>query len=227
MRSLAIDVGNTRTKVAFFEDDELKNCTVCTDGFLPEADCAIVSLTGERPEWLPSGCIELNAKLNLPIRLSYATPDTLGPDRIAVASAAWLAKRKPVMVVDAGTCITVDYVDGDGMYRGGAIMPGLDMKFRALHNFTARLPLLNISDEMNDSPALGDNTHNSIVSGVVCATRFALEGYERMLSNNAGEKVHVVVTGGNAAVLAGGWDLQPHLLMYGLNRILMMNINRF
>ena len=129
------------------------------------------------------------------------------------------------MVVDAGTCITVDFVNKDGVYLGGAIMPGLDMKFRALHNFTAHLPLLNIGDAISDANPLGNSTHNSIVSGVLCATRFALEGYERRLSDIAGGKIEVVVTGGNAPLLAGNWDLKPNLLMYGMNTILMMNIS--
>lgn len=225
MRTLAIDVGNTRTKAALFEDGELKSCVVCDDGNLPSADHSIVSLTGERPQWLPSNCLELNANLNLPIKLAYATPATLGHDRIATASEAWIEYRRAVMVVDAGTCITVDFVNKDGVYLGGAIMPGLDMKFRALHNFTAHLPLLNIGDAISDANPLGNSTHNSIVSGVLCATRFALEGYERRLSDIAGGKIEVVVTGGNAPLLAGNWDLKPNLLMYGMNTILMMNIS--
>lgn len=224
MRSLAIDVGNTRTKVALFDDGELKSCTLCGDGHLPEADCAIVSLTGERPQWLPPACLELNANMKLPIKLDYTTPSTLGPDRIAAASAAWCRYRRPVMVVDAGTCITVDFVDAGGVYRGGAIMPGLDMKFRALHNFTARLPLLDIGDAVSDAKPVGDSTYSSIVSGVVCATRFALEGYEKTLSEKAGVKVAVVMTGGNAPILVGKWHLQPHLVMHGMNEILMMNL---
>jgi len=224
MRSLAIDVGNTRTKVALFEDGEIKDRTICHDGVLPHADYAIASITGERPEWLPFGCVELNDRLKLPIKINYTTPSTLGADRIATASAAWLASLRPVMIVDAGTCITVDYVDGEGVYHGGAIMPGLDMKFRALHNFTARLPLLNINDAMSSAKIVGDSTDSSIASGVICATRFALEGYERMLSESAGGKVEVVITGGNASVLAGVWNVEPDLLMDGMNKILMMNL---
>ncbi len=224
MRSLAIDVGNTRTKVAVFEDSVLKSCMICSDGRLPKADYAIASLTGDRPEWLPSDCLELSANLKLPVKINYSTPSTLGPDRIAAASAAWLSCRRHVMIVDAGTCITVDFVDSDGSYRGGAIMPGLDMKFRALHNFTARLPLLNIGDAVSDATPMGDSTRNSILSGVLCATRFALKGYEQCLSELIGERVQVVITGGNADLLSDDWLIQPHLVMYGMNEILMMNI---
>ncbi|MBO4588243.1 MAG: type III pantothenate kinase [Bacteroidales bacterium] len=225
MRSLAIDVGNTRAKVALFEDGVMKSCTVCEDGVLPDADCAIASLTGERPEWLPTNCIEVSHKLKLPVRLDYATPETLGSDRIAAACAAWsLYPDRPIMVVDAGTCVTVDYVSKDGVYHGGAILPGIEMKFRALNTFTARLPLLNISDAATACDSIGDSTCKSIVSGVVCALRYSLEGYVCELSRRAGEEVQVVVTGGDAKHLAAEWLIEPNLVMRGLNEILMMNL---
>lgn len=225
MRSLAIDVGNTRAKVALFEDGRMVSCSVCSDGVLPAADRCIASLTGARPEWLPADCMEVSYKLKLPIRLDYATPETLGSDRIAAACAAWgLYNGRPIMVVDAGTCVTVDYVAKDGVYHGGAILPGIEMKFRALNTFTARLPLLNISDAATACDPVGDSTCNSIVSGVVCALRYSLEGYARELSRRAGEEVQVVVTGGDATHLAAEWPIEPHLVMRGMNEILMMNL---
>lgn len=202
----------------------MKSCTVCSDGNIPDADHSIVSLTGAAPEWLPTGCLVLNASLKLPIRISYSTPESLGSDRIAAASAAWVECGHPLAVIDAGTCITVDYVDAKGVYRGGAILPGIAMKFRALHNFTARLPLLNIDEGLDKTNPIGESTYGSIASGVVCATRYALEGYVRELSADAGCDVDVVVTGGDAGLVAGKWDIQPNLVMYGLHRILMMNI---
>lgn len=225
MRNLAIDVGNTRAKVALFEDGVMESCAVCEDGVLPEADCSIASLTGERPEWLPANCVELSHRLKMPVSLNYATPETLGSDRIAAASAAWrLYPGKPIMVVDAGTCVTVDYVSKDGVYHGGAILPGVEMKFKALHNFTARLPLLNISDVVTACEPVGDSTQGSMVSGVVCALRYSLEGYERELSHRAGEEVQVVTTGGDASLLSVDWPIEPYLVMRGLNEILMMNL---
>jgi type III pantothenate kinase len=225
MRSLAIDVGNTRVKVALFEDGVMRSYTVCEDGLLPEADCSIVSLTGERPKWLPENCIELNHRLKMPISLDYATPETLGSDRIAAAAAARCKyPERNLMVVDAGTCVTVDYVTKDGVYHGGAILLGVEMKFKALHNFTARLPLLNISDVVTACEPVGDSTQGSIVSGVVCALRYSLEGYARELSHRSGDEVKVVVTGGDAHLIAGEWSEDPWLVMRGLNEILMMNL---
>ena len=225
MRSLAIDVGNTRATVALFEDGVMRSCAVCEEGVLLEADCSIVSLTGERPDWLTDGCIELNHRLKMPIRLDYTTPETLGSDRIAAAAAArCLFPEQDLMVVDAGTCVTVDYISQDGVYHGGAILPGVEMKFRALHNFTARLPLLNISDVITDCEPVGDSTQGSIVSGVVCALRYSLEGYARELSHRSGNEVQVVVTGGDAKLIAGEWREEPWLVMRGLNEILMMNL---
>lgn len=223
MRSLTIDVGNTRTKVALFVDGVMQGCREYDGCTLPAFDCAIASVTGKRPDWLPQGCLELSASLNLPITVAYATPQTLGPDRVAAASAAWDMFHKPVVVIDAGTCITVDYVDHGGIYRGGAILPGLEMKFRALHNFTARLPLLHISNAVCDAEPIGRDTCGSIVSGVLCATRYALKGYVGELSGKAGCSVEVVVTGGDACHLAGEWIVEPDLVMRGLDKILMMN----
>lgn len=225
MKSLAIDIGNTRAKVALFEDGDMKSCDVYTDGTLPAADCCIASLTGERPGWLPTDCLEVSHRLRLPITLDYATPETLGGDRIAATSAAWCAyKGRPLMVVDAGTCVTVDYVSKDGVYHGGAILPGIEMKFKALNTFTARLPLLNISDGEKSIEPVGDSTRASIESGVVCALRYALEGYARELTRRAGEEVQVVVTGGDAKHLSADWPNDPYLVMRGLNEILMMNL---
>lgn len=224
MRSLIIDVGNTRTKIALFVDGKLEKSELW-NGVLPEADNAIVSITGEKPEWLPKGCVELNSRLRLPIELDYDTPETLGSDRIAAASEAWIESGfKPVMVIDAGTCVTVDYVDERGIYRGGAIMPGIDMKFRALHNFTARLPLINIDEVSPDESPIGKSTQGSLTAGVICGTRFALEGYEREYSKRAGKRVEVIVTGGDADKVAGEWRVEEYLVERGMYEILKINV---
>ena len=225
MRSLAIDIGNTRTKIGVYQDGRLLTVEEWSGGEWPKADNAIASITGCEAEDLPKGCLRVSSRLKLPIRLDYETPNTLGSDRIAAATGAQaLGNGRPMMVVDAGTCVTVDFVDAAGVYRGGAIMPGLRMKFQALHNFTAKLPLLNINDVEKEAEILGKSTYGSIVSGVVLSTRLALEGYERKLSEQVGEPVMVVVTGGDAERLSGDWRIEPHLVMNGMYEILQMNI---
>ena len=131
-------------------------------------------------------------------------------------------------VIDAGTCITVDYLDSTATYRGGAIMPGLAMKIRALHTFTAKLPLLQ-NDDTYPHPATGRNTQQSMGAGVYAATLFALQGFIGHY-RSLDPSTKVVVTGGDASLL---WQeglknipdsiIEPHLLLMGLNEIMKQN----
>ena len=167
----------------------------------------------------------------LPIGIRYATPETLGADRIAAACGAWkLAGRSgPIVVIDAGTCITIDYIDAAGCYRGGAILPGMEMKFRALHTFTAKLPLLEHIDG-HEAAVCGTTTRESLIAGVVQATRYEAAGFvEHYRRQDAATQLFV--TGGDAARLTGGaepWTAlcrtKPDLVMIGLDEILESNI---
>ena len=211
--NLTLDIGNTRTKWALFQEDTLadhgvttteglahlcgqvawQRAIVCASG---NADLRPLTLTG-RPVHL------LSHSSKLPITIDYATPETLGADRIASACGAWrLHPHANSLIIDAGTCITVDFVDASGTYRGGAILPGIDMKFHALHTFTA---------------------------GVLTATRFGVEGFVRHYRSLHGQ-VDVLVTGGDAERLVEEGSLarltverHPNLVMTGLNEILKEN----
>ena len=132
------------------------------------------------------------------------------------------------MIVDAGTCITVDYLDGAGVYRGGAILPGFEMKFRALHTFTAKLPLLTTVDAAQE-PVTGRSTQESMEAGVLTATRYAVEGFVTHYRKHAPD-TRVLLTGGDADWLWGEGRLrvsdcvwEPYLVMIGLNEILKEN----
>lgn len=168
----------------------------------------------------------LSAQTPLPIVLDYATPETLGADRVAAACGAYsLLDGKPCVVVDAGTCVTVDFVDEGGVYRGGAILPGMEIKFRALHTFTAKLPLLeNVSAD--EGCLTGRSTRESMTAGVLTATRFAVEGFVARYRQQCASCA-VLLTGGDAERLWGegrmevqGCRLEPHLVLIGLNKIL-------
>ncbi len=183
---LTIDIGNTRSKWALFEGDRLVQCGYMTEGLPPEGAQAdiIVCATGNadlHALGLEKKQVQrLTADMPLPITLDYATPETLGPDRIAAACGAWMLREEgcPQLIIDAGTCITIDYLDAAGVYHGGAILPGIDMKFRALHTFTAKLPLLEnvYSDELL---VAGRSTKESLVAGVLTATRYEVAGFVR------------------------------------------------
>lgn len=221
---LTLDIGNTAVKWATFEGHTLleqgydlptdkltvaESVLACASGALPDTVYDIPLLTADTP---------------LPICLDYKTPQTLGPDRIAAACGAWsLHKGEACLVIDAGTCITVDFLSADGVYHGGAIMPGLDMSLNALHDRTARLPLVSL-EGVDRAPALGRSTEECILAGTLGATMLALAGYVALYREKCG-KLNVLLTGGDAQRLtmagATSWEYQPLLTMIGLNEIMI------
>ena len=230
---LTIDIGNTRSKWALFEGDQMvrsgyigerlptesktADIMVCATG---DADLHTLGLDGANVQ-------RLTANMPLPIVLDYATPETLGADRIAAACGAQKVGKAgcPKLIIDAGTCITIDYLDAEWVYLGGAILPGIEMKFRTLHTFTAKLPLLeNIGGE--EECVAGRSTRESMTAGVLTATRYEVEGFVRHY-RQLDERVQVLLTGGDAERLLGDGRLQmdnmstePHLVMIGMNEIL-------
>lgn len=231
---LTVDKGNTRMKWALFEGDRLVRTSEEGEG-LPatHAERAIVCATGaldlEALRLEADRVTVLTSRTRLPIGLDYGTPETLGPDRIAAACGAHrLCQGRGCVIVDAGTCITVDYLDGAGVYRGGAILPGFEMKFRALHTFTAKLPLLTTVDAAQE-PVTGRSTQESMEAGVLTATRYAVEGFVAHYREYAPD-TRVLLTGGDADWLWGEGRLrvsdyvwEPYLVMIGLNEILKEN----
>ena len=231
--NLTIDIGNTRSKWALFEGDQLVRCGYMDEGLPCEGvQNIIVCATGDadlHALGLDGANVQrLTSTTPLPIALDYATPETLGPDRIAAACGAQKIGKEgcPKVIVDAGTCITIDYLDAEGVYRGGAILPGIEMKFRALHTFTAKLPLLeNIGGE--EECVVGRSTRESMTAGVLTATRYEVEGFVRHYRQRD-SRVQVLLTGGDAGRLWGGGLLrvgdplmEPHLVMIGLNEVIL------
>ena len=236
--NLTIDTGNTRTKFAVFDGE-----TIVASGILENTEqyaalfgqypieAVIASSVGQEIDFQSITPQQvhfhtLGPQLPLPIVIDYETPETLGPDRIAAACGAWaLFPGTDCIIIDAGTCITIDHLDASGTYRGGAILPGIEMKFHALHTFTARLPLLEQIDG-SAAPVTGRTTAESILAGVLTATRFAVEGFVQHYRSRCAS-ARVLLTGGDAARLcaAGAPALQhaeqlPSLVMTGLNSLL-------
>ena len=167
--NLVIDAGNTHIKFAVFRRKRLLHVETSPEaGFsdhikalfdtYPNISHAIISSVSNLDRWAADvvsvfcKVYVLSPDCKIPIKNSYATPQTLGPDRLALATAAFYHNPKGnTLVIDAGTCITYDMVNDHGEYLGGAISPGLYMRYNALHEFTDRLPLLtpeNILDFM-------------------------------------------------------------------------------
>jgi type III pantothenate kinase len=227
--NLTIDIGNTATKWASFEGRKLTGHGYgLPEGLLREAGNIMVCASGDTKvlEGFPCRYTLFDSAMPLPIRLDYKTPETLGADRVADAcGAAGLHPGEACLVIDAGTCITVDFVDAAGTYHGGAIMPGLKMNLQALHTFTAKLPLIDI-EGVENAPVLGRSTEESILAGTLGATLLALAGYVALYKEKA-PALRVLLTGGDAERLAAsgarGWEHVPHLTMIGLNEIMTYN----
>lgn len=179
MRILTVDIGNTAVKGSVFEEGTLLG-SVVFEGRDPMALAPLVrecspqgavcccvaedatSFAGEIGKMTGTDTLVLTHGTPLPITLRYATPRTLGLDRVAAAAGAAL-EGGHIMVVDAGTAVTIDLVSGS-VFLGGNISPGLRLRFRSLHSFTSRLPLVGPE---GDIPRFGSDTATAIRAGVV------------------------------------------------------------
>ncbi len=236
--NLAIDIGNTQIKSGLFDKEELKE--VFAPGTSIEEvlankkiKYAIISKTGVNDEveyWLKEKKIKtvvLSHQLKLPLEILYKTPETLGADRIAgsVAASALFADQN-VLKIDFGTCITYDFVNNRHQYLGGAISPGMIMRFKALHNYTAKLPLVDPMQYLNYE-LTGSDTATSMLSGVVNGMKEEVGGIIKEYNQRFGN-LQVVGTGGDAGffvtLLKNEIFARPYLVLEGLNRILNFNI---
>lgn len=236
--NLVIDVGNTRTKYAFFEGTTLIDVCYGTDRLFEDVRkwkeagaCIDVLLSGsgrlpEDTKLLLNECadamIEASSLMPLPLEIRYDTPETLGFDRIAICVGAMnLFPKTPLLVIDSGTAITFDYVSAEGKFLGGNISPGLDIRFRALHQFTARLPYVQPSENYG---GVGHTTEQAVRNGVMDGMLFEAEHYitNFLAANNRGK---VVITGGNSHFWERRLNLpvvfSPNLGFIGLNGILI------
>lgn len=159
---------------------------------------------------------------DLPLRVEVARPDMVGIDRLAAAVAAREARLHggPAVVIDVGTAITVDYLDARGAFRGGAILPGLGMSARALHQFTDLLPLIEMSELSLPPPAIGTSTTAAMQAGLFWG---AVGGIKELAARQAtGETTQpeVFLTGGAAAnvaaLVAPHAHFVPHLTLAGI-----------
>lgn len=213
---LTVDVGNTRIKASVFEDNTSLENFVFEKNELEKkienilkkypkcSDLAVASVGSiEKQSFLT---FENRLKVHFfshedafPFHNKYATPKTLGIDRMILSAGATLQfPKQNRLVIDAGTCITYDFIDENDNYLGGAISPGLRLRYESLHNFTARLPLLTL--ETPDA-YIGNSTAQAIHSGVVNGFVYEIDGfideYRKEFSNFI-----IILTGGDADFLA-------------------------
>nr|WP_297309889.1 type III pantothenate kinase [uncultured Flavobacterium sp.] len=214
--NLAIDIGNTRTKVAVYENDIILDIEIFEQKKIVEKLEKIISKSEKKPniiltsvknfdketeDWLlkRSNLTIINANTPLPFLNKYSTPHTLGIDRRVLASGAVLKfPKENRLVIDAGTCITYDFITENNEYLGGAISPGINLKYKSLNDYTDKLPLLTINEENN---LIGDSTNSSIHSGVINATLFEIQGFIESYINEY-QNLTIILTGGDADFLA-------------------------
>lgn len=238
--NLVIDIGNSKVKVAVFELDTIITTAVFDEiSFLDELkrisnqyaiERSIVSSVKdihkeylEELQKLPF-LITLNSDTQLPFKNLYATPSTLGNDRIALAAAA--ASTYPSqnsLVIDAGTCITYDFINAKNEYLGGAISPGIDMRYKSLPKYTGKLPLLSKNEEFN---LIGTSTsasiHSGVINGIICEIKGVIAQYEQDFGD-----LTIVLTGGDTKFLfkqlKNSIFANQNFLLHGLNKILTFN----
>ena len=239
--NLVIDVGNTSIKIGVFEEvsmihketlkpenflsviKEIKNdyalisqALLSSVSYLKEEDVCFIE------QLFPTTI--LNHMVRMPFKNKYRTPTTLGVDRLAlVVAAVCQFPAKDVLIIDAGTCITYDFKNRQEEYLGGAIAPGLRLRYKSLNNFTSKLPLLT-----SEAPKhhIGDSTNQAIHSGIVNGVLYEIEGTITEYCNTYTD-LTVILTGGDAHFLSkrlkNSIFATSNFLLEGLNHILAFN----
>lgn len=235
MRSMAIDMGNTRTKVGLFSDHQLDSVAVNPDMDQYQAlvtkhkverviICSVSSnLDSFESDTGLSQILKLSSQTAIPIRNCYRTPDTLGMDRLAAAIGAYqLYPKSNCLVIDAGTTITYDLVNEEGSYLGGGISPGIELRFKALNQNTFGLPL--VKEGATVPGLIGNTTESAIQSGVIHGISSEIEGIIKSYTHKF-PNLRVIMCGGDASyfetILKAPIFVVPHLVLIGLNSIIM------
>lgn len=238
--NLILDFGNTLQKLAVFSNKKLllKETFINLD---EEKLSAFIALHGPFQSAILSSVTDHPAAMNtilhdssqltvfssgtpIPLKNMYLTPETLGNDRLAAAVGAWsLFPGRNVLSIDAGTCITFDMITSDAEYLGGAISPGIRMRFQALHTFTGKLPLIEPEDFTS---LIGRSTRESILSGVMNGITEEIRGVIALYQQRF-DDLAVIITGGDSEFLHNKLKINifasPNLVLNGLNEILDYN----
>lgn len=237
MTNLVIDLGNSRIKAALFNGDKLIEKHSLQemqelDQFLtqPHDNIIVSSVAADTFKILNTSIasgkkIQLTSSTPVPVQVNYATPQTLGVDRLAAACGALqLFPAEPCLVIDTGTCVNYELVDEQGVYWGGIISPGVAMRFRAMHTFTARLPLI---EPVTEAELVGNSTQTCMQSGVMNGILEEMRGIIARMRQKY-PHLRVILCGGDAALfenqLKHSIFAAPELVLVGLNRILNHNV---
>ena len=247
--NLIADIGNTKSKFAIFDktkmidfsnfNEEEEEAQLSYLQNLHSIKNVIQSNVGEQFELNPifpsANFLFLDSKTPLPIKNLYNSPSTLGPDRIALAVGGFTDyPNQNLLIIDMGTCITLDFVNKKGQYLGGSISPGMVLRFKALNNYTNKLPLLSFSEE-NFPEIIGGNTKESIKTGVIMGIVNEIKGFE-VAYTKMYDDLTILFTGGDYPLLEDALNqaleskknkifADSFLTVKGLNAILDYNEN--
>lgn len=236
--NLVIDKGNTSVKCAVYDGEEQVVCRrTRAEDFSANAlgellgkydiDCAACACSGGMPAWLPALLRErgidwlvVTGATPAPLQPAYTEPEKFGGDRwAALIGAAALSPDTPLLVCDAGTCLTFDVATSD-LHLGGMIAPGLTMRLRAMHDYTHALPLVEAEGE---ATVLAADTDSALRAGALYGMAFELSSYMIATKQNL-TGVQCFLTGGDAERLVAlglnDFRVEPDLVLIGLNKIL-------
>jgi type III pantothenate kinase len=244
--NLAVDIGNTNVKIGVFEQNEIKSIQIfdktnqneiikyfetIQDNTIKSAIiCSVIDIDKKFIDLLECRfkVIIFNSSTTIPIKNLYRSQNSLGPDRLAsVIGARLIFNKGNILTINAGTCITYDFLNKNNEYLGGGISPGLTMRFKALNTFTGKLPLLETIEETN---LIGRNTVDSIksgvINGVIAEIDTIIEKYKWLYPN-----ISVVISGGGSDFLVNRLKnsifAAPYLVLQGLNEVVNYNLNLF
>src|SRR5829696_7091863 len=216
-KTICLDFGNTRLKLALFEDDVLKEVLVLQQAAVAHLDEIIQQYQPQNS--ILSSVIDhdpkieelLAAKTNyhqlshlskLPFTIPVGKPETMGADRIAIAAATvFLFPEKNHMAIGLGTCVTYNFINQQGEFMGGSISPGMEMRFQAMHQFTAKLPLVKAHWNV---PLIGYDTATNLQSGVILGMAKEMDGIIDAYKEKYGN-FNALLTGGDTHLF------EPHL----------------
>jgi len=239
--NLLIDIGNTLVKLSVTNRESFIHTETVPDitedilqrivRSFPDIKKAIwVSVRKGSPSWLAwikgtlPKVIQLNYETAVPIKIRYETPETLGMDRVAGLAGAWsLFPGKRILVIDAGTAITYDVLSSKGEFEGGNISPGIGMRFRALHQLTGKLPLV---ENPGAFDLYGRNTHDAIASGVLRGVLSEATHYIEQVRKEDPNSI-IIISGGDANFfgknIKSAIFVNQNIVSIGLDNILEFN----
>ena len=238
--NVVIDMGNTLTKVATFQNSTFLNLQTCSakevNSLLASFKFDMGLICSVKEDVYSTNVLEQNSSilklehgLQLPIDNTYSTPESLGFDRLSNAIGAFtIEPNTNSLIIDAGTCLKFDFIDAENRYLGGAISPGLSMRLESLHNFTDKLPLVELK---KPNKLIGDSTIQSIRSGVVhgmiAEINNLIDLYHKKYSS-----LKVFITGGDLDFIYPMVDNQKssifahnYITLLGMHTILQENVS--